>query len=188
MATSGEVGHDRGSGRLRDEIVESAMASRPPPPLVVVTPIYEDAEAASRLFADLAAHLGTGVFIVAVDDGSVRHPVDSESIGRLGLRGAVLRLKRNLGHQRAIAVGLGYVAKQMPDADRVVVMDSDGEDSPLTIPQLIDALAPESVDIVVATRKSRVETLRFRAFYFIYRGLFQILAGRSIAFGNFMAL
>lgn len=156
--------------------------------LIVVTPVYEDAEASSRLFADLAAHIGPHVYVVAVDDGSVREPVDPDSIASAGLEGVVLRLKRNVGHQRAIAVGLSYVAANLHDGVRVVVMDSDGEDAPASIAQLMEVLDASAVDVVVARRRNRVETWRFRAFYLMYKWMFRIMSGRSIAFGNFMAL
>lgn len=156
--------------------------------LIIVTPIYEDVEASSRLFSELAANLGRQVFVVAVDDGSVRQPVDPASIAAAGLGGVVIRLKRNVGHQRAIAIGLSYVAENHGDAWRVVVMDSDGEDVPASIAPLLRVLESETVDVVVAKRKSRVESLRFRAFYTFYKLLFQLLTGRTISFGNFMAL
>ena len=164
------------------------MTSRAIDALVVVTPIYEDVEASSRLFAELVASLGHKVFVVAVDDGSVRQPVDPANIAAAGLDGVVIKLKRNVGHQRAIAIGLSYVAENHGDAEPVVVMDSDGEDLPASITPLVRALESEAVDVVVAKRKSRVETLRFRAFYVFYRLLFQLLTGRTISFGNFMAL
>lgn len=158
------------------------------PYLVVVTPVYEDVEASSKLFKELNKALGPDVYIVAVDDGSVRQPVDVASLQAAGLDGVVIKLKRNVGHQRAIAIGLNYVAEHLSDAARVVVMDSDGEDLPETIKALLASLELPDVDIVVAQRKSRVETLRFRAFYVVYKWLFKLLCGRNISFGNFMAL
>lgn len=153
---------------------------------VVVTPVFEDAEAATRLFAELSAVVGAALFVVAVDDGSVHEPLRLDSLG--GAAGVVLRLRRNVGHQRAIAIGLNYVADRLPDAGRVVVMDSDGEDRPETLPMLLRMLGHDGVDVVVAERRRRVETLRFRAFYAVYKRLFKFLTGRRIAFGNFMAL
>jgi len=64
-----------------------------------------------------------------MDDGSIRQPLKPEGISGAGLNGVVIRLKRNAGHQRAIAVGLAYVADRFPDA-HCIVMDSDGEDPP----------------------------------------------------------
>ncbi|MBG6210785.1 hypothetical protein IWQ49_005468 [Labrenzia sp. EL_126] len=156
--------------------------------IVIVTPVYEDFEASSRLFKELQAELGDSVYIVAVDDGSVRQPLDTSGLDEAGARGAVLKLRRNVGHQKAIAIGLGYVSTHVQAGQSIVVMDSDGEDLPASIPQLLKSLQPEQVDVVVARRKSRVETLRFKTFYAIYKRLFRVVTGRTISFGNFMAM
>lgn len=156
--------------------------------LVVVAPVYEDVEAAGRLFRELAAVFGGRVYIVAVDDGSIHQPLDVATISVAGLDGVVIQLKHNVGHQRAIAVGLGYVADHLHHAEHVVVMDADGQDIPSSIVELIAPLDAADVDIVVAKRKSRVESFRFRAFYAVYKWLFRALSGRDISFGNFMAL
>lgn len=157
-------------------------------PLVVVTPVYEDVEASGQLFKELAAQYRRDVFLVAVDDGSVKQPLGLEGLEQAGLSGVVLKLKRNVGHQRAIAIGLGYVSQLIQPGQRVVVMDSDGEDLPSTISRLLACLDAEDVDVVVAQRKSRVETWRFKAFYAVYKRFFSLMTGRSISFGNFMAL
>ncbi|MEZ5701269.1 MAG: glycosyltransferase [Burkholderiaceae bacterium] len=157
-------------------------------PLLVVTPVYEDREASQRLFHELHEQLGDQVFVVAVDDGSVRQPLEIESLKRAGVDGVVIKLRRNVGHQRAIAIGLGYAAEYMDAAQQVVVMDSDGEDLPATIAPLVAALQAPEVDVVVAQRKSRVETVRFKVFYQIYKRFFRLMTGRTIGFGNFMAL
>jgi len=156
--------------------------------LVIVTPVYEDVEASNLLFMELRKELGPKIYIVAVDDGSVQQPLNIESMKTANVDGVVIKLKRNVGHQRAIAIGLNYVADQIPNATQVVIMDSDGEDLPATIPNLLMRLSSSEVDIVVAQRKSRVETLRFRAFYKVYKWLFKIMSGRTISFGNFMVL
>lgn len=155
---------------------------------IVVTPVYEDVEASSRLFRELVAQFGGDVFVVAVDDGSVKQPLEVENMSKAGLNGVVLKLRRNVGHQRAIAIGLGFVSEVMQNDHRVVVMDSDGEDLPVTIPALLAQLELPQVDVVVAKRKSRIETFRFKAFYAIYKRFFGLMTGRAISFGNFMAL
>ena len=154
----------------------------------VVMPIYEDEEASTRLFRELSAEYGDHVYVVAVDDGSINQPVQIEALQRNGLNGVVIQLKRNVGHQRAIAIGINYVADKMPDMPCTVVMDSDGEDTPQSIKQLVAPMQSPKIDVVVAERKSRIETLRFKTFYLIYKLLFQFLTGRKISFGNFMAL
>ena len=157
--------------------------------VIIVTPVYEDAEACSKLFMELARVLGSNrTYIVAVDDGSVNQLLDITSMEKAGLDGVIIRLKCNVGNQRAIAIGLGYVTEHINNSHRVVIMDSDGEDVPSTIPELLTLLEEDVVDIVVAKRKNRFETLRFRMFYNLYKFIFLILAGKKIYFGNFMAL
>lgn len=154
----------------------------------VVMPIYEDQEASTRLFRALFGEYGERAFVVAVDDGSISQPTHIEALTKIGLQGVVIQLKRNVGHQRAIAIGLNYVADNLPEIACTVVMDSDGEDTPESIRQLVEPLKSPMIDAVVAQRKSRVETWRFKLFYIVYKCLFQFLTGRKISFGNFMAL
>ena len=94
----------------------------------VVMPVYEDQEASTRLFRELFAEYGTRAYVVAVDDGSINQPVQIEALQSAGVKGVVITLKRNVGHQRAIAIGLNYVAEHFPDMPCTIVMDSDGED------------------------------------------------------------
>lgn len=155
---------------------------------VIVMPVYEDREAAGQLFRELYAQYGTTIFVVAVDDGSLRNPIHADNLDEIGLPGVVIHLRRNVGHQRAISIGLHYVADNLPHTPRTVVMDSDGEDLPSTIPQLIAPLESDEVDAVVAQRKSRMETIHFKLFYVLYKFLFRLLTGRKINFGNFVAL
>ena len=165
------------------------MSATGGPPLVVVMPVYEDAQASRRLFHELGRLYGAGIHVVAVDDGSVQQPVSVSWLNEAGVGGTVITLKRNEGHQRAIAVGLSYAAERfISGTDCFVTMDSDGEDVPACIAALVAPLQDPDVDVVVAQRRSRVESLRFRLFYQIYKRVFHLLTGRRISFGNFMAM
>ncbi|SBW09586.1 conserved hypothetical protein [uncultured Alphaproteobacteria bacterium] len=156
--------------------------------LIIVTPVYEDAEASSRLFQELAKQFHEKLFVVAIDDGSVREPLDTTGLDIAGLDGVILKLRRNVGHQKAIAIGLGYVVETIQPWQRIVIMDSDGEDVPATIPELLSQLQDDRIDVVVAKRRNRVETFRFRLFYALYKRMFRLITGRKINFGNFMAI
>jgi glycosyltransferase involved in cell wall biosynthesis len=157
-------------------------------PLVVVVPVYEDFEACRKLIQNIAHIFGQRVFLVAVDDGSVRQPLSKDIFQGADIAGSIIKLRRNVGHQTAIAIGLSYIAGRLEPNQRVVVMDSDGEDLPGSINELLMNLDDNAVDVVVATRKRRFETLRFKTFYAFYQLLFKLLSGRAIGFGNFMAL
>lgn len=156
--------------------------------LIIVMPVYEDVEASTKLFQELASTFDKKVYIIAVDDGSVKQPVDVSAIQSAGVNGVIIKLKRNVGHQKAISIGVGYAAEHMDPAQIVVVMDSDGEDTPFSIKELVKSLKNDSIDVVVAQRKSRVESIKFKAFYIVYKFIFQLLSGKKISFGNFMGL
>jgi hypothetical protein len=76
----------------------------------------------------------------------------------------------------------------MHNHQSLVIMDSDGEDLPSSVSTLLMQLEDMPTDIVVAKRQRRVETIRFKLFYVLYRHFFALMTGRTINFGNFMAL
>jgi hypothetical protein len=64
-------------------------------------------------------------------------------------------------------------------------MDSDGEDKPEDIIQLIEASDKELDKIIFAKRTKRHEAIWFQVFYSVYKFIFSFLTGKTIAFGNF---
>jgi hypothetical protein len=159
------------------------------PQAILLTPVYNDWASFTRLLREVDQVLGDAdisVTVVAVDDGSTLPPDGLESVlpGLKRIAGVeIVRLARNLGHQKAIAVGLASLAARPPLP--IVVMDCDGEDRPADIPRLLAEHGRQPDRVVFARRARRSEGLRFRAFYWIYRVFFRVLAGKDIAFGNF---
>jgi polyisoprenyl-phosphate glycosyltransferase len=156
--------------------------------IIIVTPIYEDNDSAEKLLSELKDIYKEEVFIVAVDDGSLVNPFNVNFLKRISIEGVVVELKKNVGHQMAIAIGLQYVSDELEWAEKVVVMDSDGEDSPYNIKALTDSCDLKNVDVAVGSRRARSESRQFIFFYNIYKIIFKMLTGRSIAFGNFMCI
>ena len=153
----------------------------------VVTPVYEDGDSFASLCRDLARlDAGVSLEVLAVDDGTIGAPPAVDAIRDAGLAGRIVRLKRNSGHQTAIWVGLAVAASE-PRYAGAIVMDSDGEDRPENVPQLVAAIGADC-NAVVARRGRRTESLPFRLFYRLYRRFFRLLTGREIRFGNFCAL
>jgi glycosyltransferase involved in cell wall biosynthesis len=100
----------------------------------------------------------------------------------------VLELRRNLGHQRAITVGLCHLEEQ-GDAQVVIVMDGDGEDEPKDVLTLLARCEQEGfAKAVFAGRRRRLEGLFFKVGYQMYRGLHRVLTGLDIRVGNFSAI
>lgn len=98
----------------------------------------------------------------------------------------VVRVVRNLGHQRAIAVGLVFLRKTGESAP-VLVMDADGEDTPAGAYELVRYYFSQSGEhrAVFAARKKRTESGIFRVGYFAYRVLHFLLTGKHVMVGNF---
>lgn len=138
----------------------------------------------------LEALHGPDCFVLLVDDCSPRQPLAATTLSGTRLAGRILRLHRNAGHQYALALGLQYLAPRMQPHQQLVLMDSDGEDAPEAIADLLAQLSQGSgaVDAVVAARGKRRERWTFVAFYRAYQLLFRVSTGRVLDFGNFMAL
>jgi hypothetical protein len=99
-----------------------------------------------------------------------------------------LALRRNVGHQRAIAIALAFVDEQR-SPDTLVVMDGDGEDAPEDVPRLLACLSENDQRMVVfAERTRRSESLTFRVFYALYRWAHRLLTGIPVRVGNFSVI
>jgi glycosyltransferase involved in cell wall biosynthesis len=163
-----------------------------PPRVHVLIPIFNDWSVVALLLPKLDAVLASHAIeadLLLVDDGSTVPP-ETLAIPPLAAVAhvGVLELRRNLGHQRAIAVGLTYAYEHLAPA-LVVVMDGDGEDDPADIPRLIEALHAEGDGkIVFAERRRRTERLLFRVFYKLYRWGHYLLTGYRVRVGNFSAI
>ena len=154
--------------------------------LAILVPVLDDWESFATLVRRISAAVPDAE-IVAVDDGS-SEPFDPALLAPpTGMRVSIVRLVVNLGHQRAIAVGLSVLSKRH-DLDAIVVMDSDGEDRPEDIAALCEAARENLGHAVLARRTKRSERGVFRAGYFLYKLLFRTLTGRTIDFGNFSLL
>jgi glycosyltransferase involved in cell wall biosynthesis len=161
--------------------------------LCVVIPVYNDWTSFGMLLDklnDVAKTLPVSLLVLGVDDGSTEpEPAWDLAPGMEPRWNAlqsvqILVLAANLGHQRAIAVGLCVEAEEHK-LDAVLVMDGDGEDPPEAIETLLRAAANRKEFCIVAQRQRRTEDLTFRLSYVMYKAVFRIVTGKKISFGNF---
>jgi hypothetical protein len=155
--------------------------------LVVVAPVYDDAVAAARLLENLQrAFAGANVSlrVLLIDDGSPV-PLSGQLQLSPGAKAEVLRLRRNVGHQRAIALAAAYVHDHLP-CDAMIVMDADGEDRPEDAATLVTHCRASSWQrIVFAERSRRSESALFQVCYRLYQLLHWLLTGVRVRVGNF---
>lgn len=160
--------------------------------IVILMPVLDDWDSLVTLITEidrLFALGGARFEIIAVDDGSSVGfiPRDDMLAGGCIDSLEVIHLAANLGHQRAIAVGLSLIARR-ENIDAVVVMDSDGEDRPEDIATLLKTARLYPDHVILAQRARRSESPGFRFGYVVYKVLFRLLTGRVIDFGNFCLL
>ena len=154
----------------------------------VVTPVYNDWDSLKFLIKEIKL-ISEDKFsidkIIVVNDGS--HEKCPEVISNDN-KIEIINLTTNMGHQRAICMGLCYVNDNIKSSNFIIVMDSDGEDRPSDIPLLIGIAEKSSSKIVFAKRKNRSEGVLFKVNYFFYKIFFKILTGDKINFGNFSCI
>jgi glycosyltransferase involved in cell wall biosynthesis len=169
------------------------MTQHPPLRLMVLMPLRDDWPSAVELIRRLDKAISSDTCtleILLVDDGSVQKCDRNDFQMGFSVVRAIrtLRLRRNLGHQRAIAIGLVHV-QQTTSCDAVIVMDADGEDTPEGVTQLLRAYSDAHGEkAIFAERSRRSESLVFRCFYYLYKFLHRCLTGIGVRVGNFSIL
>lgn len=158
--------------------------------LIILLPVFNDWEAVGMLLPRIDRALQKHELtarVLLVDDASTSGLPERLCPGRLAAitRIEILSLRRNLGHQRSLAIGLSYIESHM-DCRAVVVMDADGEDAPEDIPRLYQRLEEAGGrKIIFAERTRRAENWTFRFFYQVYRFVHLLLTGVRVRAGNF---
>src|ERR1700683_2139659 len=157
--------------------------------IVIMSCLYDDWESATELFSTVGAEFERRrwpVELVLIDDGSLKPRPKDFLEGIAGFsRVEMVSLNRNVGHQRAIAVGLSHIF-ETKSAEGGVVMDSDGEDRPEDLIQLVEAFSSQQQpEVIFAARTRRSESMQFRIGYQFYRAIHFFLTGYGIRFGNF---
>lgn len=119
----------------------------------IILPIYNEEKGLLTFvqsLTDVLAHIPHHFEIIFVNDGSA--DLSMSLILQLCSENSnfkYINLSRNFGHQIAVSAGIDYA-----NGDYVILMDSDGQDPPEVIPQLI-AKAEAGYDVAYAQRIKR---------------------------------
>ncbi len=158
--------------------------------IIIMMPIYNDWISVNLLcnkIDEICAKTSHPLHILLINDGSTEKKLDGLSSNNFkNIKSiSILNLRRNLGHQRAIAIGLCYIEDNL-EAQSIVIMDGDGEDSATDIPLLISSCIHNNNEkIIFAERSKRSENVTFKIFYSLYKSLHLILTGQKVRVGNF---
>ena len=155
---------------------------------IILIPVYNDQKSLNKLLIKIDSHLdpvtNLRTEILILDDKSTyRINIDNKKFKNLE-KISILTVKKNLGSQKIIAVGLNYL-KKIKENFFITVMDSDGEDNPVEIEKMLE-LALKNVDhVITSNRKGRNDSLLIRFLYKLHLLITFFFSFKWISFGNF---
>ena len=97
---------------------------------------------------------------------------------------SVFNLKKNIGSQKALSIGLKYLKRQKTKSI-ITIIDSDGEDDPSKIRNLIKLATQYPKHIITANRLQRNESYFLRCVNFVRLCITYLITGKYIDFGNY---
>ena len=158
--------------------------------IIILIPVFNDWESLNKLLKEINSSLESFKnhefsCVVVNDCSSVKQTIISRPSNIKTLD--IINMKENRGHARCNAFGIRYINKNKK-FDYVILMDSDGEDRPVEIIDLVNKVKTEPEYSVVAVRIKRSEGLIFQLLYQIHKLITYILTGKKINFGNYSCL
>ncbi len=158
--------------------------------IIILLPVYNDWESLLKVLDEtnsVIKDIQRYEFecIVVNDSSTIKKPEIIKPKNFKSLK--IINMKENRGHARCNAFGLRYINSN-EEYDYVIVMDSDGEDRPIEIKDLINKINEKPENSVVAKRVKRAEGLIFQMLYQIHKLITFIFTGRKVNFGNYSCL
>jgi glycosyltransferase involved in cell wall biosynthesis len=144
--------------------------------LSVVIPVYNEEESLHELYEwidKVCKGVSLTYEVIFVDDGSSDKSwskIKDIAEGSRFVRG--IRFRRNYGKAAALQTGFSESA-----GDVVITMDSDLQDSPDEIPELVRMIREEGFDLVSGWKKKRYDPIVKRTTSKIYNGTARLTSG-----------
>ena len=153
----------------------------------ILIPTFNDWRSLNRLLFFLNKSIKgiKGIFRVVIvnDNSSEKIKLQTKNLYKIkSLK--ILNLKKNIGSQKAIYIGLKYI-KKYNYKSVISVLDSDGEDNPFKLKKLINLALKKKDCVFVANRSERRENIYLRYINKLRLLITFLLTGKYINFGNF---
>ena len=158
--------------------------------IIILIPVFNDWESLKKLIVEINENISNfreiqfECLIVndasTIDQPKLTRPRNIKSL-------EILNMRENRGHARCNAFGIRYIF-QKKDFDYLILMDGDGEDRPIEIKSLVEAINIEPTVSVVAKRVKRSEGPFFQFLYQVHKLITLIFTGQNINFGNYSIL
>ena len=154
---------------------------------IILTPTFNDWKSLSKLLFEIDKNIaglkGNFRTLVINDASTLKPKLNLKNVKHLR-KIKIITLKKNLGSQKSICLGLKYLKKKKTKAI-ITIIDSDGEDDPKKIKTLINLAKKNPNSIITANRLKRTENIFFKFLYKLHLLITFLLTGRYIDFGNY---
>ena len=155
---------------------------------ILVIPVYNDSRSLNKLISNLNIAFKKNKKIqheiLVIDDNSSEKIKINIKKFKTIKKLRILTLKKNLGSQKAIAVGLKYLKSRKKNF-LITVMDGDGEDDPNQVLKMIDNANQNPKHIITSNRERREESLIIVSLYKLHLIITFLFTCKWISFGNF---
>ncbi len=155
---------------------------------IILIPVYNDGKSLNKLLEKIDLHLQDILdfeteILILNDNSSEKIAIDKKKFQNLE-KINILNVKKNLGSQKIIALGLKFI-KDNEQNFFITVIDSDGEDNPFEIKKMLETAIKNIDYVITSNRKSRKESVVIKILYKIHLILTFVFSFKWISFGNF---
>ena len=153
----------------------------------ILTPTFNDWRSLNKVLYEIDKKVSKikGKFsVIVINDASTIKP--NLKLKRLKKLKKIIIItnKKNLGSQKSISLGLKYLQNKKTKSI-ITVIDSDGEDDPKKIKELIIQAQKNPHSFISANRLKRKENIIYNIFYKMHLLITFIMTGKYIDFGNY---
>ena len=157
--------------------------------ILILTPVYNDWRSLKKLLFKInqifEKKLKLKFELVIINDCSTETYDFKKFRFKMIKKITILSLFKNVGSPRAIAIGLRFLNKKYKKEIKTIILDSDGQDNPNLIPEMLKKSRSDSNYSLVVDRGQRKEPIWFRVLYEFYCFFVKMFCTKKIRFGNF---
>ena len=157
--------------------------------ITIVLPLFNDWKSANIILNKINKIFfksNFAVHVVIINDCSTNKITIGKTKFPFIKKIEIINLKKNLGSQKAIFIGLQYLYLNK-NKSTIVVMDSDGEDNPSKIISLVKKVKNNPKYFVFVERTKRLENFFLKFLNKIRLIITYLLTGKYFNIGNFSA-
>ena len=159
----------------------------------IILPTYNDWKSLSILLYQIEKNLNKtkNIYkVLIIDDNSSEKNGYNLNKNKFFKEIKIISLKKNVGSQKAIATGLKFISNLKNKKERkFIIMDSDGEDDPKKIKDIIKLIDKNpNIEMIAMKRTLRKESFFFSILYEIHLIVTLLITFKYIRFGNFSFL